>query len=107
MLRYLTSVLTAKYTSNLFPVATVTVNILGCFLIGLLIGSLGSNIQGNQNMRLLFITGFCGGYTTFSAFAAENIALLQNQHYWTAALYIAASVIGGLIAVYVGMSIVK
>lgn len=107
ILRYLTSVLTQKYNTGLFPLATFTVNIIGCLLIGLLIGVLGSNIQGNQNLRLLFVTGFCGGYTTFSAFAVENFTLLQDQHYGTAALYIGASVVGGLIAVWLGYMLTK
>ena len=73
--RFLTSLLTAKYYSNAFPIATFTANILGCFLIGLLIGILGQSIQTNQNLKLLLITGFCGGYTTFSAFAGYSTQL--------------------------------
>lgn len=107
ILRYVTSVLTQKYNPSLFPLATFAVNILGCLLIGILIGLLGSNIQNNQNLRLLLITGFCGGYTTFSTFASENLILLQNQYYGTAALYISASVIGGLVAVWFGFTIAK
>ena len=86
--RYLTSILTAKYYSNTFPLATFTANILGCFLIGILVGTLGQNIQANNSLKLLLITGFCGGYTTFSAFASENISLLQTNSYLTAILYI-------------------
>ncbi|MFB5944934.1 fluoride efflux transporter CrcB [Albibacterium profundi] len=107
ILRFLTSVVTQKYNSSLFPLATFAVNILGCFLIGLLIGSLSSSIQNNQNLRLLLITGFCGGYTTFSTFASENFSLLQNQYYGTAALYIGTSIIGGLIAVWLGLTLAK
>lgn len=107
ILRFLTSVLTLKYYSNSFPISTFTVNIIGCFLIGLLLGVLGQNIQANQNLKLLFITGFGGGYTTFSAFAVENITLIQNNNYWTLVLYIGLSVLTGLSAVWIGLILTK
>lgn len=107
MLRFLTSVITAKYYSNAFPLATFIVNVAGCFLIGLLIGLFSQNIQSNLHLKLLFITGFCGGYTTFSAFAAENITLIQNNSYLVAILYIGLSVLVGLLAVWVGVLLSK
>lgn len=107
VLRFLTSLLVAKYYSHTFPLATFTANIAGCFLMGLLIGIFGQNIHTNTHLKLLFITGFCGGYTTFSTFSAENIALLNTHQFLTTILYISTSIFAGLLAVWIGITITK
>ncbi len=104
VLRFLTSTLTVKYFSHTFPLATFLTNIIGCFVIGLLIGQ---NIHANNSLKLLLIAGFCGGYTTFSAFASENLSLLQTNNYLIAILYIGASIFAGLFAVWVGIILTK
>ncbi|WP_297333878.1 fluoride efflux transporter CrcB [Flavobacterium sp.] len=107
MLRYLTALLVNRYANSHFPWATFTVNVLGCFLIGLLFGLLDKQQIANQNIRLLLITGFCGGYTTFSAFSIENLSLLQGQNSLVAFAYMAASIIAGLAAVWLGLIIAR
>lgn len=107
ILRYLTSVLVDKYFQSLFPWATFVVNIIGCLIIGVLLGFFERQQLANPEMKFLFITGFCGGYTTFSAFAAENFNLMQSGQTWIAILYIATSVLIGVFSVWLGMSLIK
>ena len=90
----------------LFRSGTFIVNVVGCFIIGLLAGWLLFNVNKSQQLPLLLVTGFCGGYTTFSAFAFENVQLLQSGHIIYSILYIVASVSIGLSAVWGGMKLV-
>lgn len=105
--RYLTTVFVNKYYASAFPLATLIINMLGCFLIGLLMGFFQKNNLPDSNLKWLLVTGFCGGYTTFSAFGFENISLLQSNNAATAMLYICASVITGLLAVWGGLILVR
>ncbi|HMI07056.1 MAG TPA: fluoride efflux transporter CrcB [Flavobacterium sp.] len=107
VLRYLTSLFVQKFYASSFPLATFLTNILGCFLIGLIVGLLDKNQLADSNLKWFLITGFCGGYTTFSAFGFENVSLLQNNHSGLALLYIGASIFIGLAAVWAGLSLAK
>lgn len=107
ILRYLTSLLVARFWENYFPLATFITNFIGCFLIGLFIGILEKQQLANSDLKWLLITGFCGGYTTFSAFGYENFNLLQSQNFIMAFAYIALSVIMGLLAVWFGLFVAK
>ena len=107
VLRYLSSAAVNKYVQSSFPWATFAVNVVGCFLIGLLMGFFIKQPAQDDGMKWLLVTGFCGGFTTFSAFAHENVALFQTQQYGTAFLYTAASVILGMIAVWLGLLLTR
>jgi fluoride exporter len=87
----------------LFPYGTLTVNIIGSFILGIVIAWASRKGAGSENMRLLLATGFCGGFTTFSAFAFENLTLIEQKMIGSALLYISVSLILGVLAVYAGV----
>lgn len=107
ILRYLTSVAINKYFQTNFPFATFTVNIIGCLIIGIIIGIFDRQQITNPDFKFLLVTGFCGGYTTFSTFSAENLNLLQSGNYLTAFLYITLSIFICLFAVWLGLLLTK
>lgn len=91
---------------NLFPaIGTFTVNILGSFLLGILIATLLKNTEPRSGWSLLLITGFCGGFTTFSTFAFENYSLIKTGDYTTFLLYTFGSLLLGITAVALGILI--
>ena len=85
----------------------MTVNVAGCFLIGLFCALADKGNLLTPEWWILLTTGFCGGFTTFSTFAYENINLLKSGELMYFLLYTAASVILGLLATWLGIVIVK
>lgn len=104
--RYLVS-LAMKDISKGFPWATLAVNLLGCFLIGLLWGVFGKNGTDGSNWALFLTVGFCGGFTTFSTFSKEAIIMLQTGHVWGFAAYVSMSVVVGVALVALGYFLVR
>lgn len=105
--RFLASHLTKKYWDGTFPIATFLVNLTGCLLIGVFVGMLLKSQNMSSDLRMLLVVGFCGGYTTFSAFALENLELIQNEKYFVSIFYMLASVIAGILLVWVGIALSK
>lgn len=106
MLRYLISK-PLNALSDSFYIGTFAVNILGCLLIGLVMGLASKNQLLSQQSVLFFATGVCGGFTTFSAFAFEKHSFLKDGAFLPLLLYLCSSIIIGVIAVAVGAWLVR
>tara|TARA_Y200000002_G_scaffold348679_1_gene324800 strand:+ start:275 stop:643 length:369 start_codon:yes stop_codon:yes gene_type:complete len=100
-LRYLVTIAMNQY-SKVLPFGTFTVNILGCLLIGLVLGYAQKENTLTSNQTLLLATGFCGGFTTFSAFANENLELIKNGEIFNFSVYTIGSVLIGITAIFIG-----
>jgi len=90
-----------------FPFGTLIVNVFGCFLIGLIYSLAEKGNILTPEWRLFLTTGICGGFTTFSAFAYENVALLKTGDVLYFCLYIAVSVVLGIAATFAGIAVLK
>ena len=90
-----------------FPFGTMSVNIFGCFLIGLLFGFFDRGSLANNELRLFLTVGFCGGFTTFSTFSLENLVMLREGNFLYFTLYAGLSVFLGLAATFGGHALVK
>lgn len=106
VLRYLTAQWVQGKFLSAFPFGTLGVNIAGCLAIGLVFG-LSERSSLPMEWRLFLATGLCGGFTTFSAFSNETLALLRDGQYGYAATYVVASVLLGLLATFIGFTIIK
>jgi len=104
--RYLLSNSLSKIIPILFPLGTFSVNILGSFIIGLVYG-LCEEYLSFQQYRLFLATGFCGGFTTFSSFTAENLLLIQKDEWGMFLSYTFLSIILGILAVLLGIWVSK
>lgn len=108
VLRYLVGAFVQTQYTLTFPYHTLGINVLGCFVMGLLIGW-GVHAGGEQGLglRLFLITGVLGGFTTFSAFSLDVVMLVERGAYLAAATYIAASLLASLFAVFSGLWLVE
>lgn len=99
--RFMVTTLLAGKLGN-FPLGTLAANFFGSLLIGLVLGILAGRAEP---VRLFVVVGFLGGFTTFSSFSAETLALIQGGQIFAAAVNIIVSVVAGLIACAVGLKI--
>jgi CrcB protein len=111
LLRYQFSRLVGMAMGIAFPWGTLFINILGGFAMGLLAGTLArwspSGAPGGEQYRLLLGVGVLGGFTTFSAFSLETVVLIERGDAMQAVAYVAASVIGAVAAVALGLAAVR
>lgn len=103
--RYWLSSWVERFNSGVFPAGTATVNLVGSLLIGFLFVLLLERIQLATVLRPLLISGFLGAFTTFSTFSLDALLLLQQGYTGTALTYLAASVVGCLLAAWLGMGL--
>ena len=94
-------------SGSVFPWHTLGVNIIGAFIIGLLIEILALRVSMPAPPRLFLVTGFLGGFTTFSAFSMETALMLERGDYLNSAFYIIASVAGTVAAVFAGSALIR
>ncbi|MBL7751060.1 MAG: fluoride efflux transporter CrcB [Chitinophagaceae bacterium] len=107
VLRYLLSRWIQLSQPGPFPLGTLAVNLTGSLLIGILFGYLTKTETGSEDLRLLMMTGFCGGFTTFSALTLESLHLIRDNRTGLFFLYISVSLLLGIAATYAGWRIIK
>ena len=101
--RYLLGGVVQRAAGVTFPVGTLMVNVTGSFLAGFLLRYF-MNVQTHPYLRAALVVGFCGGFTTFSAFSSETLGLFEGGEYARAASYVAATVALSLMAVFAGFA---
>jgi CrcB protein len=103
--RYIASTAIMARYGGRFPLGTLVINVTGSFLIGLLMSVFTERIQIHPNWRLALVTGFLGGYTTFSSFEWETLTAMRDGGRWIASLNVVGSVVLGYLAVWMGFAL--
>ena len=104
-LRYGIGLWAAQRFGTAWPYGTFIINLLGCLGIGLLLTLISTRLTLSEPVRLMLVTGLLGGFTTFSTFGYESFSLLSSGNWLPALGYVAGSVVGGLIAVTIGVGL--
>jgi CrcB protein len=102
LLRFSTSAVISKWWQHSFPLATLVSNVIACFILGITVALLRDKMQSNEMWYTFIVIGICGGYSTFSSFAKENLELFEKGNYAIGILNIAVSLGLCFAAVYLG-----
>jgi CrcB protein len=105
--RYGVNIWSGRMFGSEFPWATLIVNVLGCFTMGLLTGLMALKLNLSQEARAFFTTGILGGFTTFSAFSLDVALLVERKAMLAAGAYVASSVLLCLVAVFAGLFLIR
>jgi fluoride exporter len=105
--RYLLGGLIQRLLDTTFPAGTLLINISGSFLLGVILRYAIETPTLSPDIRALLTIGFCGGYTTFSTFSYETVALLEDGEWTRAGLYVGASVVLSLVGVFLGFALAR
>jgi fluoride exporter len=105
--RYLVGGLSQRLVGGTFPAGTLLINVTGSFLLGLILRYGVETTTLTPELRAFLTVGFCGGYTTFSTFSYETVALAEDGEWTRAALYVALSVGLSLVATFVGFVVAR
>jgi fluoride exporter len=105
--RYLLGGLIQRLLDTTFPAGTLLINISGSFLLGAILRYAMETPTLSPEIRALLTIGFCGGYTTFSTFSYETVALLEDGEWTRAGLYVGASVLLSLVGVFLGFALAR
>jgi fluoride exporter len=105
--RFLASRFMQNHFPSAFPIGTFVVNVTGCLIIGLIYGFSERSSLLTPGWKMFLAVGFCGGFTTFSTFANENLALLRDGDFFHFMLYTGLSVLLGIAATFSGVLITK
>ena len=107
VLRYLSQVFLQRLFQTTFPIGTMTVNIIGSLIIGIVYALSEKSNLLTPEARLFLAVGFCGGFTTFSAFSYNIVTLAKDSGAIINLIYISGSIILGVLAVYLGIIVTK
>lgn len=105
--RHLVNIGFGRWLGGGFPWATLTVNVVGGLLMGLLIEAIALRFNGSPELRTFLATGILGGFTTFSAFSLEVATMIERGDFTVAAIYVVASVLISILALFAGLSIAR